>query len=883
MLLHYRLAEKVGSGGMGVVWRATDTTLDRDVAIKVLPDLFSGDAERLARFEREAKVLASLNHPNVAAIYGLHQAGAVRFLAMELVPGEDLALRLSRGRVGVPEALEVGLRIAGALEYAHDHGIVHRDLKPANVKVSPDGAVKVLDFGLAKALDPSSSGSGADPSLSPTITIAGTQAGLILGTAAYMSPEQAAGKPVDRRADIWSFGVVLFEMLAGRALHSGETVSHVLAAVLKDEPDWSALPRDLPPRLRDLLERCLRKDRQRRLQSIGDARIVIEEVLADPRAGAPAAAGQVPSGSDLAARPRGALAALPWLVAGGLAVALVGALAWPWLVRHPSEAPRVARFAVPLPPGFQPATENFPCLAMSPDGRRLVVVAKDAEGTRHIVLRDLDQIDPRVLPATEHAETPFFSPDGEWVGFFSGPALKKIAVAGGRPLTLATVSDNNRGASWGPGGTIYVADGTQSGLLQIPAAGGAGTSLTQPDAERNERTHRWPHVLPGGGAVLFTADTFETTEYYDDATITAIDVARGGSLYALPFDPAALRTSGSPTLILQGVATDVSSGAVHFAVSPSGALFYLPGDTSGGGRRDLMWIGPDSKQEPAGIVTGRHEMMSLSPEGSRAALLSSGGDAGELWIWIADLKRGTMSRLTFEGTFEEPVWTADGKRVAYSSSVKGQKVRGASVQWKAADGSGEPEVLFSSDSRVYPLSFSPDGRFLALDRWDKGGFSDIWILPLQGDRTPYPFLETPYEEFMAEFSPDGRWLAYVSTESGTTEVYVRPFPGPGGRWQISTGGGVEPIWRADGKAMLYRDDGILYSVPVDGSAAAFVAGRPERYLDGMPMGGNPHTYGLAPDGRVLALTYRDSGANSGSPTLVLNWASEVERLTLPVK
>ncbi|HZM71679.1 MAG TPA: protein kinase, partial [Candidatus Cryosericum sp.] len=683
-LLHYRLAEKLGEGGMGVVFRAQDTTLDRDVAIKVLPPMFTSDAERLSRFEREAKVLASLNHPNVAAIYGLHQSGAVRFLAMELVPGEDLAQRLSRGRLDVQEALAVGLGIASALEYAHDHGIVHRDLKPANVKVSPEGAVKVLDFGLAKALDPASGASQQiDPSLSPTITIAGTQVGLILGTAAYMSPEQASGKPVDRRADIWAFGVVLFEMLGGRQLFAGETVSHVLASVLKDAPDWGALPRDLAPRLRDLLERCLRKDRQKRLQSIGDARVILEEILADPRAGASAAtaagegalAGEAVRAGE-AARGRGARQALPWLVAGALAAALAAVSLWPGRVR-PAEAPgRVARFQIALPTGFRAATEDFPCLAITTDGRRLAIVGTDSQGTRRLVVRDLDRIEPLVLQDTENAQSPFFSPDGEWLGFFAGGALKKIALAGGRSIQLATVTGNNRGATWGADGAIYLADGTQGGILKL-AADGKTAALTQPDQQHNERTHRWPHVLPGGKAVLFTADTFETTEFYDDATIAAVDVAtgarhplveqsslasylpgghlvfaRGGSLFAVPIDPGALRSTGTPTLVLQGVSTDVASGAVHFAVSESGALFYLPGDLSGGGRRDLMWLSPEGKPESAGIVTGHHEMVSLSPNGSQAALLSSGGEAGELFIWIADLRRGTMSRLTFEGYAE---------------------------------------------------------------------------------------------------------------------------------------------------------------------------------------------------------------------------------------
>ncbi len=872
---------------MGVVWKAVDTTLDRDVAIKVLPDAFAAHSERLTRFEREAKVLASLSHPNVAGIYGLHEAGGTRFLAMELVLGEELLQRIARGPLGIEQALPIALGIAEALEYAHERGIVHRDLKPANVKLTTAGAVKVLDFGLAKALDPVGADSSPASLLSsPTITLAATQAGVILGTAAYMSPEQAAGQVADRRADIWAFGVVLYEMLAGRPLFAGETVSHVLAAVLKDEPAWSALPADVPPRLLELLQRCLCKKTRGRLQSIGDARVYLEEWVADPRTLAPPA-------QPVAGRSR------TWIAAAFGAVGLLlAALAWRSAWDRAPGAAAVLRFPLTLEQGQKLALDDYPAVAISPDGRRQVIVVRGEDGTERLVLREVDRLDTRVLEGTEGGCAPFFSPDGEWVAFFANSSLEKIAVAGGTPVSLAAVSPNVRGATWGPDGTIYLADNVEGGLKRIPEGGGELTPLTELNLDRAERTHRWPTVLPGGRAVLFTSDTQESTEFYDDARIEAVSVAdgarrvvveqssqaqylasgplvfaRGGSLYAVPFDPVSLETAGAPTLVLQGVATDLATGAVHFAVSGNGSILYASGEPSAGARSDPVWVGRDGNRVRTGIEPGRHGQVSLSPDDRRLALLSRVGQSAEMWVTVADLERGTLSRLTFEGSATEPVWAPDGRRIAYSSNP-GQS-HGADILWKSADGSGEAEVLWSDDASKFPMAFSPDGSLLAVDR-ATGGASDIWILPLARDRQPWPFIESRFNEYMAEFSPDGRFVAYVSDENGTDEVYVRSFPVPAGRWQISAEGGREPRWSADGRELFYRNRGDLLRVAID-TANGFRAGRPERLFDGLETGGNPHTYDVSRDGRFVHLRPVDRQVEPTQVNLVLNWDAEVRR------
>ena len=923
-LSHFRITGKLGEGGMGEVYRAEDTTLRREVAIKVLPEAVAADPERLARFEREAKVLAALDHPNIAAIYSfehvertetvpdsqdprtsgpkdLESPGprtqapghAIHFLVMQLAEGETLAERVARGALSKDEALPIALQIAEALEVAHEKGIIHRDLKPANIKLTSDGQVKVLDFGLAKALDSQTSGSGnQNLSLSPTLTAQMTQAGVLLGTAAYMSPEQAAGTEADQRADVWAFGTVLAEMLTGKLQFQGETVSHTLAAVLKDDPEWSSFPDDIPGPILDLVKRCLRKDPKRRLQSIGDARVLVEDYLADPES--------LESTTDAtveAAPPAspGWTRLLPWVLAAGLGIAFALSM-----VLSDREAAvgsaEITRFESSLPEGLDISVIDYPALAISRDGRQIAMTAEGDDGIRRIYLRSLDEVQAREMAGTDHARAPFFSPDGEWIAYFTNRELKKIQVRGGAALTLAEIGQN-RGGTWGSDGWIYVTENVLGGLKRLPENGGELEEVSVPDAERGERTHRWPDVLPDGSAVLYTSDTFSSTEYYDDARIEAVSTstgeqrvliegssmaryltsghllfARAGSLYAVPFDTGTLEVSGSPTLVLQGVFTSVASGAVHFTVSDSGVLAFLPGELDTG-RRKTVWIDRQGVIEPTGPDIGPHRQIALSPDNRHLALISGTGQNDDLWVH--DLERDTTSRLTFEGSASEPLWSPDGKRLAYSTTQEGRE---ADVHWKAADGSSEAEPLWAAGPQGLPMTFSPDGKYLLIDRLEGSEVSDIWVLDMEDRGELTVWLKSPADEFQARFSPDGKWIAFTSDESGQYEVYVRPFPGPGGRWQISNGGGMEPHWSADGRELFYRNFATIYGVGVE-TTETFVAGRPEQLAEGVSDPPFGSTFAPSKDGqRFLALINMEP-RDLDHMQVIVNWGAEVERLT----
>ncbi len=893
----YEIVAPLGAGGMGEVYRAQDSRLDRDVAIKVLPEAFARDPERMARFQREAKVLASLNHPNIAGIYGFEEVEGKRFLVMELVEGATLADRLRDGALSVEDALTIGRQIAEALEAAHERGIIHRDLKPANVKITPDGAVKVLDFGLAKALTGEPSGSSL--ANSPTISVQHTQPGVILGTAAYMSPEQARGKPVDKRTDIWSFGGVMYECLTGKRPFDGETTTDVIGAILHKEPDWGALPPDTPPTVQLLLRRCLAKDRNRRLHDIADARIELEQAIADPTSSSLRLGSEAISVADARWRRAKWRRRLPWELAGVLAITLALTAVLLWRATNPREAP-VIRFTETLPPGESVAISDIPAVAVSPDGTLLAYVADGPNG-RRIHLRRLDSLESKPLPGTEGAQNPFFSPDGKWLGFVAERTIKKIAVDGGAPFRVTSVADSPRGAGWTSDGSIIYTPSATQGLLRLPAAGGTPRTVTSLNVEKNERTHRWPQVLPGGQAVIYTVGRQDSPVNYDDARIEVVRLAGGertllfegartawyvppgfllcarkSTLMAMPFDAHQLKVTGPPFPVLDGVLTTQNSGAVHLAVSESGTLVYVSGGEALA-ESTLVYADRDGTVHDLGVPVGAYEGLSLSPDGSRLAVGVTGQRTRD--IWVINLADAGMTRLTFKGQNLAPCWTPDGQKIAFASARDGSAM---DIYWKPADGSGEELLLVSAEPELIPNSWSPDGKTLVFDYGEKGG-NDLWVLPVGSTESAKPLLEGPARTRNGEISPNGRWLAYQSQsdESGRSEVYVRDFPGPGGMWQISRDGGREPRWSADGKELFFPNGDQLMVAAVD-TDSGFRAGMPSVLFEGFfpPLTGvgGFRSYTVSPDGqRFYMIKPSEKQARPTHINVVVNWTRELRK------
>jgi serine/threonine-protein kinase len=882
---HYRVVEKLGEGGMGVVYRATDTRLGRDVALKVLPDVFASDADRMARFEREARLLASLNHPNIAAIYGQEESAGVRAIVMELVDGPSLADRLRSGPIPLEESLAIAKQIAEALEAAHEKGIIHRDLKPANVKVTPDGKVKVLDFGLAKALVESSA--VADLSASPTISEIVSRTGVILGTAAYMSPEQARGKPLDKRTDIWSFGCLLYEVLTGKIGFRGDTVSDTIAQILEREPDWQALPENTPPAVRRLLRRCLQKDPQRRLRDIADARLEIEETLAAPASGtlevAPAAA---------VSQPAWWRSATLWMSVI-ICAAVVSFGVWNLKPTPPPSHGPLMRFAVTLPPTEQLGALDFPSVALSPTGTHLAFVASRG-GTSQLFLRRMDSLQAELIPGTERALSPFFSPDGQWLGFFANGKLMKVSIGGGAPAILCD-APIGFGAVWGPDNTITFAPTGSSGLLQVPASGGAPREVTKLDSEKGEFSHRWPDLLPGGKTLLFTVGTGGS---WDDAQIVTqsletgerhvliaggtsphyiptghVVYARGGSLMAVPFDLARRKATGPPTLVLPKVSESID-GAAQLSISPLGHLVYVPGGLSGR-ERTLVWVNRNGVVEPLAAPAHAYSDPRLSPDGRRLALTITQNSDN---VWVYDIPTESFTQLTFEGNNSMPVWTPDGAKVTFTSSNAGP----LNLFWKQADGRGTDERLTTSEQADAAHSWSPDGRGLVFVEYSPTTGRDIWMLSAGGELRSRPILQSPWNEAGPALSPDGRWLAYVSDESGRNEVYVRPFPGASGssvKWQVSAEGGTEPLWSHDGSEIFYRVGNKVMAVRIR-TTPSFKSNAPQLLFEGMYEKGiaSRPAYDVSVDGRrFLMVKTNDKESSPTGLEIVLEWFEELKR------
>jgi eukaryotic-like serine/threonine-protein kinase len=899
----YEILSALGAGGMGEVYRARDTTLGRQVAIKVLPEAFAQDAERLARFEREAKTLASLNHPHIAQIYGLEKSSGVQALVMELVEGEDLSQRIARGPMPLDEALPIARQIAEALEAAHEQGVIHRDLKPANIKITPDGVVKVLDFGLAKLAHPHATAGHADVTASPTITSPAkmTGVGVILGTAAYMAPEQAKGREADKRSDIWAFGCVLYEMLTGRRPFDGEDVSDTLANVLKIDPDWSVLPSEIPPAIRTLLQSCLTKDRGRRVADISTALFVLEKgaSLAPP-------AGTV-SAAPLPRRPLWRRVAA--LTAGALVAGIVaGASVWV-AMRPPDPAPpRVSRLAL-APTGTAALTINGVDrdLAITPDGSRLVYVGNRST---QLFVRALDALES-VAVYTGAPRGPFVSPDGQWIGFTdSNTVLKKVAVTGGPAVTLATLDGSTpRGATWAPDETIiYATSNATTGLQRIAVAGGPTTVLTRPDRAQGEADHLWPEMLPGGRAALFTVTA--VTGGLDAAQVAVLDLQTGmrtvlvrggshahyvpsghlvyaaaGTLRAVPFDLAALETRGTPVPVpvVPAVVT-TPTGAVDAVVAGDGTLAYVAGGVAGTSRT-LVWVDRQGRETPIPAPARAYVYPRLSPDGTRIAVFA-GDQELDLWVW--DLGRTTLTRATFAPGFDiYAEWTPDGRRVIFSSERAGVR----NLFWQAADGTGAVERLSESPNVQNLSAVSPDGRLLIFTETAPNTGDDVMQMALDGTRRVTPLVQSPFAERNGVVSPDGRWLAYEANDSGRVEISVRPFPEVNsGRWQVSTAGGTRPLWARSGQELFYvAPTGALMRLGAErGPSWAATTPTPlvkERSFTN-PGAFIGRTYDISSDGQRFLMINEGGGSDqtAAPPQLIVvqHWVEELKRL-VPVK
>jgi Tol biopolymer transport system component len=801
----YEIVAPLGAGGMGEVYRARDPKLGRDVAIKLIPDAFATDPDRLARFEREAKLLASLQHANIAVLYGLEESGGRRFLVMECVEGESLAQRLKRGPLPLAETLDAARAIAAALETAHEGGIVHRDLKPGNVMVTPGGDVKVLDFGLAKG---GAAGASSDPSVSasPTMTYAGTQAGVILGTAGYMSPEQARGKSVDRRTDIWSFGCVVFECLTGRQAFAGETVSDIVARILQTEPEWAALPSGTPERLRTLLRRCLEKDAKRRLRDIGEARIEIEDLLAARVSGSMPAAG--------VRTPR---ALMPAWAAMAVTAVVATAATWfvPRLVARPP-APAAARFEVLAPRGRN-LLSDAAAVSISPDGKMIAMGTADSSGTASIWIRSLDALEARELPGTAGVQGMFWSPDSRSIAYFATGRLSKIALDGASPERICDTKAA-RGGAWNRDGTILFAPYSNGGLYRVSANGGAIVQVTHPDSAHGVTGHRFPVFLPDGKHFLFSTvpagsdglgglcvgslDGGETKEL---ARVEAGSVyvepgwlltTRNGALVARRFDAGALRLIGEQVSIGDPLVQTDFSGCPLLSVSTAGTLAFMTREDIPGRLVWLDWAQRELGEAP--VAPGLYHTVRISPD-DRRALLVAQAEPTRSELRMADLERGVVTTLSEPAESAElPRWSPDGARVAYiDEATRTIRIRSLADQTLSTYLANDPAYKRVND-------WARDGRSVLFARLDATTKWDLWELPLEGDSAPRPMLRGPANEEFCSLSPDGRWLSFLSDESGRSEVVVQPFGAPGLRYQVTIGGGIG-FWSVDGKSVYFMD------------------------------------------------------------------------------
>ncbi len=897
----YEIHSPLGAGGMGEVYRARDTRLDRDVAIKVLPAALSADKERILRFEREAKLLASLNHPHIAAIYGFEESDGKRLLVMELVEGETLAEQLERGPIPVRDALELASGIALALEAAHEKGIVHRDLKPANVKVTPDGAVKVLDFGLAKAMIGEST--GTDVANSPTITVEHTRPGVVLGTAAYMSPEQARGRSLDKRTDIWSFGTVLYECLTGRQPFEGETNSDLVAKILEREPDWSLLPPDTPPLVQLLLRRCLAKDRNKRPRDIGDLRMEIQTALTDPTSSGLLLAGAAIAGQGRKYR-RGIALAAAFL----LPTMLVGA-ALGWRVRASRDSPPpppVVRLNVDVPAPFELRIgegSDVSSFRLNRNGTKLAFTGH-AEGTSRIFVREFSAGEARPLPGTEGGRKPFFSPDRRWVGFFAGGKLMKVPVDGGPPMTICEASVDD--AVWLEDGTIvFTLSGGSGRLLRVSERGGsptelavAGQSRRSADGKQLLLGFQTVHAVPGADYVLAGVWDGATVEDYALVSVALADGAvrsvmrdgvdpyyvapghllflRGSSIMAAPFDARAGEVTGEAVQVLESVVSTQWADEALFAASVNGTIAYVPGRRQGPGRR-LIRVDANGKSEPlADGVDALVGGMRVSPDGREVILTTL---RRNIDLWSFNLARRSLTLVNNVGESWSPVWTPDGGAIVFGQVIP---ERPWSMVRKRADGGAPAEpVPVEFDGEAAPNSFSPDGTMLLVTLQDVSieQRSDVGLYHWGKPGPVELVLKSSADESDATFAPDGKHFAYTSDETGRHEVFVRALPDTGAKWQISQAGGHAPVWSRDGKQLFFLDDkNVMQAVSVDLSAGLQFS--PPRTLFDTAGIATTHlwgTYDVLPDGSFVMVQPAEWEKQAPRIHVVLNWREELNK------
>jgi Tol biopolymer transport system component len=898
VIAHYRITSKIGEGGMGAVYRATDTKLGRDVAIKIIPEVFIQDADRMARFTREAHLLASLNHPNIATIHGI-EPGAI---VMELVEGQTLA-EMIEGAAGpgppipLSDALLIARQIAEALEYAHEHAVVHRDLKPANVKVTPEGQVKVLDFGLAKAMADDASAVGL--ANSPTLTARATRAGVILGTAAYMSPEQAIGKTVDRRADIWAFGAVLYEMLTGSRGFGGDSLVETLAAVMKEEPDWTRLPAETPPSVRRLLRRCLDKDPKRRLRDIGEARIALD----DRDRGETDVAAPV----SLAAGPRRRVP-VAWITAGALGAALLAVTATMFVRAKPADPP-VLRSSI-LPPdqaafNFSDDTQLGP-MALSPDGRLVTFSARGPDAKIRLWVRPLDSASARELSGTDGGTYPFWSPDSQHIGFFADRKLKRIPAAGGISTPLADVT-NGRGGTWSADDVILFTPSYFSPILKVSANGGATTPVSTLDQTRSETSNRFPWFLPDGRHFLYTAQDTNVVDEGSTIRLASLDSkdsrvlmesdsnvvysqgyllylrAKSSTLVAQPFDAKTLTVTGEPLTLVENVRSVRFTSCGVFSVSTNGLLIHQSGAADVD--RRLTWVDRAGKPirtagDPIRSTVGSFH---LSLDQKQLSLSLQSGTTKGSEIWIQDMTRNVRTPLTSSARVKRAaVWSPDGQMVVFDGRRDGQV--GPQNLYRSLSNGGRPEeLLYADDTNKNPTSWSPDGKLLLYTAGGGAAGTDVLVLPdplgPPGPRKPFGFLTSRFSESSAQFSPDGRSVAYSSNEPERAEIWVTPFPGPGKKLRISTAGGISPRWRFDGREIFYvAPGGRLMAAEMEGTGNTMDVVKVQPLFSGVWIGAGTYTYDVARDGQsFLVASSRGSSSPTEPLTLVQNWTAGLAR------